>query len=82
MVNGKWKVPTQINASHVIARLQVSALTISVHRSNLLNIVHWQDLPLTKPYIAWLLALNGIQAKVRFCLGMPRLAMTQDSLTF
>jgi hypothetical protein len=33
------------------------------------------DPPLTKPDIAWLLALNGIQAKVRFCLGMPSLAI-------
>jgi len=46
-------------------------------RSNLIRILSrlGGDLPFTKRYSAWLLTLNGIQAKVRFCLGMPLLAI-------
>jgi hypothetical protein len=66
-----------INASHVIARMGKFNVALELEpcaptRQSKKNFL---DLPLTKPDIVWLLALNGIQAKVRFCLGMPSLAI-------
>jgi hypothetical protein len=65
----------KVNTTCVIARLKLSALMEIIHRSNLTNVVHWKDLPLTKRYL--IVLLGRVKCKLFY---LPQSLMSRNDV--